>query len=839
MKKKLLSLILVAVMILSTFAIIPVTAAEAANTWADGNYVITTLADLQAFEAEVEGGNSFSGKTITLAADIVLPSTWNGIGNDTKYFSGTFNGGGHTLTMSGHEAVCPYCTQANGAIFNRLDDATVRDFNVNGYMRMIGDSNDCGSYFGVVVEQARGTVLIENVVCSTWVVITKYVKQSGTILGQIHSSATSNVTLKNCVFNGTVVGNERVKDFGGLVGTARVDAHTLNMEGCVYAGYMMFDGGSSGYFGPFFGWMQKASTLNMSNCYSVGTIRLTCSSPAECYTLGEISSTVTKNISNVYYINNFSSDKGGTWKDVGGVEKTAEEMSALTDWEEVDYLPIQGNLGGLHCTIKNTDYRDLRGVTVGLTADVVLPSDWTGIGDDIGSNDNPFYNATFDGRGHTITMSGHTSKCGSSNDLNGAVFNLIKDATVKNFTVDGSMTMTTGANQAAVVVGACGTSKIENVRCSVKIKTSGNIQNSGAILGYTFGGNAADVTIDGCVFDGTVNVANGMQQFGVIVGMVTSGKNVVIKNTVNAGTVMFNDHQASYSNGAWLGKVSAGTISIKDSYSLAQMTFDKGLPESPKTWGDNQINYVVAGVPGATISLENFYYLDIKNGNGTDMALSSAAISADNGAMTKDEIAALTAEDFSADANFEFKVSASFDAYCPCPAALVGANGEWIPALIVANNANAKVLGAQIRCTDESDLYSGIRFVGQFKADAVSNAGTTDANFGLVLIAKEFYDAAEDKATIEGLLAAGGVDVQATQVDDSIDGYYRVNAVVYEITAEHYTDEIVVVAYIDGELVGSATTRSIYQVATKCVADSSATAAQKTFCNGIINSVEG
>ena len=92
----------------------------------------------------------------------------------------------------------------------------------------------------------------------------------------------------------------------------------------------------------------------------------------------------------------------------------------------------------------------------------------------------------------------------------------------------------------------------------------------------------------------------------------------------------------------------------------------------------------------------------------------------------------------------------------------------------------------------------------------------------------------EGSVTVNSLMAAGGINVQATSADESVDGYYRVNAVVYEIAADNYKDEIVAYTYVDGVLVGESVTRSIYQVAELCLKDANATAAQKAFCATIV-----
>lgn len=69
----------------------------------DGGYEIYSTQGLQWLAEQVNGGNNFSGKTITLTADIDLDGIdWKPIGNVTSYpgitFAGTFDGGEHTIS---------------------------------------------------------------------------------------------------------------------------------------------------------------------------------------------------------------------------------------------------------------------------------------------------------------------------------------------------------------------------------------------------------------------------------------------------------------------------------------------------------------------------------------------------------------------------------------------------------------------------------------------------------------------------------------------------------------------------------------------------------------------
>ena len=97
--KRSLSWLLVMTMILSLCAM-PAGAALAEDK---PDLEIGTLAELQTFAAAVDNGETYEGKTVVLTADIdASGTTWNPIGEkaDNKSFRGTFDGSGHTVTLS-------------------------------------------------------------------------------------------------------------------------------------------------------------------------------------------------------------------------------------------------------------------------------------------------------------------------------------------------------------------------------------------------------------------------------------------------------------------------------------------------------------------------------------------------------------------------------------------------------------------------------------------------------------------------------------------------------------------------------------------------------------------
>ena len=901
MKKRILSFFLVAVMLVSMIAAYPMTVSAEGNTFdaSAENPQVTTYDDMVAFREAVNSGNSFNGKTISLKADIAL-GNWTSIGTSSNPFAGNFDGEGHTLSISVYNKIDKYDGQ--GGLFGfvcigEYGSVTIENFKLTGsfvFEKGISSFGAVVCYVDTNNSAKNGTLNIENILNSANIDSWNSSSAVGGFVGNIRNTTNGIVTLNitNCVYSGYLTGpGGGQKWHGGILGyTGDGGGYVrfVNMKNCLVTGLVEIcyygdtskgDNDNGGFVGLIRNGSYKAEA-NFENCLFAGQFKAKNTDAKDNgYIVAEIGSKNSATLTDCYYVARPVTGSGhlvdclvkdGTATITGGGKTTLDELAAMTagsnftndsEWvfgESMDSytgklnIPIPKSIYDTFLDIKLhiTNYEEFlafkaevesgntySGVKVLLDTDIVLPEDWDGIGDDIGS-DNPF-KGTFDGQGHTITMSGHKAADGAG-VLTGALFDLVGDATIKNLTLDGKMTMVQGSLQGALIVGAYGNTTVQNVRCSVNVKTEGNLQNSGALIAYTFGNSATNLIIDSCVFDGIINAKNGMQQVGGLLGFVSKANhNVTIKNSVNAGTIMFNDNQASYSNGAFVGNIAAGSVTVMDSYSIGKMTFDKGTEEAPKTWADTQVNYILAGVLGGTVSASNVYYVGINNGDNTDMALAPSEITGNAVKMTKAEIAALTADNLSADA-FLFKASTDSETYYPCPKGLVGEDGEWIDSLKVVEIVvipDAKVLGAQIRCTNEADQYSGIRFVTEFQKSAVANYGTADANFGVILISLVKYNALSDKTDMAAL-EANGVKVSGSKVDEA-DTTVTVKAVVYNIDAANYKDEIVCIAYIGDAVVGDAVVRSIYSVATKCVEDADASAEAIAFSQKIIDTADG
>ena len=219
-------------------------------TDAEGNYLIYNTIDWNTLSAHVASGNSYSGKTLKLMADIDIALS---VGlRDDQPFSGTFLGNGHTITANISSTTTGSGINEQGvAPFHYISGATIKNLTVAG--TIASASNHTSGLVGF----ADGTNTIENcVVTATLSISNNY---AGGIIGH---GMSSNTTIRGCVFAGTIAGI----------------------------------GGNRSNIGAIWGWSDGATPI-LVNCLEKGTY----SSIASRHPIGLQGSTGT--ITNCYYVN--------------------------------------------------------------------------------------------------------------------------------------------------------------------------------------------------------------------------------------------------------------------------------------------------------------------------------------------------------------------------------------------------------------------------------------------------------------------------------------------------------------------------------------------------------
>ena len=184
-------------------------------TGPDGALVISTASDWEAFATGVNaGGEPIQGWTVRLAADIGPVSTT--VGTADHPFVGTFNGAGHTLTVSINgtsQALAPFAS-INGATISNL---TVAGTVTSSALHAAGLVGSCGSSAPNVIRDCTVAVTVNG---------------SGYAGGIVGHGGEGNLTLDGCVFSGAVNGFGIYA--GGLMGWC--DALTLRISNCLCTG---------------------------------------------------------------------------------------------------------------------------------------------------------------------------------------------------------------------------------------------------------------------------------------------------------------------------------------------------------------------------------------------------------------------------------------------------------------------------------------------------------------------------------------------------------------------------------------------------------------------------
>ena len=191
--------------------------------WEETNtneYTIKTATGWDIF-CDLLAGNAkgyFDGKTVKLGANI---SVTRMAGSDDHDFTGTFDGNGHTLTVSYGSSDSPI-SEEYAAPFRYVDGVTIENLRVSG--TIYTSAKFAGGFIGI----AQGSASIVN--------------------------STSGVTI-----NSSIAGDGTHGGFVGLQGDN--EGNTLGIEGCVFNGKLL--GSSTNSCGGFVGWRKK--TVNILN----------------------------------------------------------------------------------------------------------------------------------------------------------------------------------------------------------------------------------------------------------------------------------------------------------------------------------------------------------------------------------------------------------------------------------------------------------------------------------------------------------------------------------------------------------------------------------------------
>ena len=246
MKRRMLSLLLIAVMVLGMLP----TVAMAAPTESSGVYQIGTAEDLLWFAQEVNSGNTGIKGKLTANIDLSSTSNWPGIGTSSKPFSGSFDGQNHTVTFRDSAVgLFGYINGSKNAV------ATVQNVVIAGSVKSSGLAQSAGfvHFTGCI---NRATITNSGSYVAGLVGVVVGVTESGILK--------SDVKFTNC-------GNEASISAGGgnVGGILGYSSTNTRLDGCYNTGNIH----GSHNVGGLVGFLQEANgTCEIINSYNTGTV---------------------------------------------------------------------------------------------------------------------------------------------------------------------------------------------------------------------------------------------------------------------------------------------------------------------------------------------------------------------------------------------------------------------------------------------------------------------------------------------------------------------------------------------------------------------------------------
>ena len=551
----------------------------------DDPYVILYPSQLDLLASNVNSGTTYEGKFFKLDADITYSTEGLGAGesnytpigayisNTNKYFRGTFDGDGHTVSGITVNATGNYIGLfgyvGNGGIVRNVVLAS-STFTGKNYVGGIVGSNEGGTVQNCRVESTVGIHASAQHAYSHGGIVGRL--RGGLVAGCVSAATVSHDDKDNC------------RNYGGIIGDISVAS---TVKDCLYTGSTVT---APNFCGAIIGFISGSSGILTNNYYTNGSLggvggNGTCADRdgarhARTVTLGVgVSITgdqTTYDVSGITAIGTaaleydgtlysgegqaltFSSDGGAsTGFSVNGSPILGDTYTMIagnitveanfTGWAgtgseddpyiilypaQLDLLAIQVNSGNSYA---NTFFKlgaDITYSTEGLSAG---ESNYTPIGGYIGGSSKPF-RGTFDGDGHTVSGLTVTRTGDSRSDWYIGLFGHVgSGGTVKNVVVANSTF--TGYHDIGGIVGYNDNSVIRNCRVKSSVTINAGSTSASYHGGIAGGSGGPDAQVVGCVSAAVLshNGQNSCSYYGGIVGSMSNG---VVRDCLYTGTTI-------------------------------------------------------------------------------------------------------------------------------------------------------------------------------------------------------------------------------------------------------------------------------------------------------------
>ena len=562
---------------------------SSATAWADSTfgggdgtannpYIISTADHWNQLSTDVAAGKTYSGKYFQMDDDIDVGNKMVGYSNGKSYytFNGIFNGNGHTLTvaLSSNDDWCAPFAFTFGATIKNL--ATAGTISTKG--RYAG---------GVVGRNGTANLTLTNVKSS--------VEISSSYNGEaIHGGLvgyTINATLTGCAFDGKLIGSSS-KKCGGLVGwKTSTSGSSITLNNCVFAPsevtisstgshpFVVNNGNAtfnncyylSNTFGTSQGKQARSITIYKDitivptgNATEFNTSGITGYEGNHCLKYNGVLYAGKDDVVTLTFVHDFTGSSANYSVDEGISFSNNNDIYTLTMPNEDVHIHVQinappltigfdgegtadnpfriSNQGGWNDFVTlvnngskyNDNLEEYAKAYYRLDADITVTTM-------VGTERHPF-KGHFDGNSHKLTVS-YGTESAPFNEEYCAPFRYVKAADIHDLHVAG--TIYTQKKFAAGIIahssladindlGLDTQTKIENCRVSVTINSS--VNGDGTHAGFVSNNTAGQLSIEGCVFDGSLLGSNSSNCAG-FVGWnerVNSSGRVYISNSLFA-----------------------------------------------------------------------------------------------------------------------------------------------------------------------------------------------------------------------------------------------------------------------------------------------------------------
>ncbi|MCD8090488.1 MAG: hypothetical protein LUD81_07715 [Clostridiales bacterium] len=221
--------------------------------------IIPDAETLYKFASTVNAGETALNAIVT--ADINFSDYTVMIGSSSYPYTGTFDGGGYTITV-GYNLTS---AANNIGLFSYINGGTAQNLNVEGTMDFSGGSYE--NVGGVIGYMNNGT--ISNVVSGVDITgPTGYSLGSAAgIVGRLYDKS----TVDKCIYTGKFTATDSNDCLGGIVGYTRQSCSITN---CANLGtlYATTKGSTAPYLGGIIGYINHSTFVGLENCYNYGTV---------------------------------------------------------------------------------------------------------------------------------------------------------------------------------------------------------------------------------------------------------------------------------------------------------------------------------------------------------------------------------------------------------------------------------------------------------------------------------------------------------------------------------------------------------------------------------------